>query len=299
VKTFVVRLNPDPRNGDPYSKFVSKEEYAAIHNVSPMDGFHEAVNFLSEGGVVRGYLPPRHSKAMRSGEPFVLITITAKTAKIGGDQIIGIQAGCVYEGETTRQGASHKQGLTCHFRCPASRSYIFPQPIPNARALVLGNNGNWVRGPTYELSARAFRRLIGAIEKNLKPVGAAKAFSKLMEGADQPIRNAGFEEDLSFEQRVKEEFNKSLENVKGNSNPSQKEVRTYQYERDPRVVAYVLKKAQGICSDCNKEGPFISKTTGLPFLEVHHVHMLKNGGPDTVKNAIALCPNCHRGRHYG
>ncbi|MFM0350878.1 HNH endonuclease [Paraburkholderia sp. RL17-347-BIC-D] len=26
---------------------------------------------------------------------------------------------------------------------------------------------------------------------------------------------------------------------------------------------------------------------------------LAQGGPDTVANAIALCPNCHRERHYG
>ena len=95
MRMFVVRLNPDPRDGWPYSKYVSEEEYKTIHDASPMDGFHEAVNFLSESGVVRGYLPPRHSAAMRTGEPFVLLTITAKTAKVGGDKIVGIQAGCV------------------------------------------------------------------------------------------------------------------------------------------------------------------------------------------------------------
>lgn len=33
---------------------------------------------------------------------------------------------------------------------------------------------------------------------------------------------------------------------------------------------------------------------GQPFLEVHHIHYLSNGGNDTIDNVIALCPNCHR-----
>jgi 5-methylcytosine-specific restriction protein A len=34
-------------------------------------------------------------------------------------------------------------------------------------------------------------------------------------------------------------------------------------------------------------------------LEVHHKKQLSEGGEDTVENAIALCPNCHREAHYG
>ncbi|WP_163591073.1 HNH endonuclease, partial [Klebsiella variicola] len=38
---------------------------------------------------------------------------------------------------------------------------------------------------------------------------------------------------------------------------------------------------------------------GTPFLEVHHIEWLSNGGEDSVENAIALCPNCHRQAHFG
>ncbi|MEE7094460.1 HNH endonuclease, partial [Escherichia coli O10] len=38
---------------------------------------------------------------------------------------------------------------------------------------------------------------------------------------------------------------------------------------------------------------------GTPFLEVHHIEWLSKGGEDSVENAIALCPNCHRQAHYG
>ena len=36
---------------------------------------------------------------------------------------------------------------------------------------------------------------------------------------------------------------------------------------------------------------------GSPFLEVHHVDYMANGGSDTIDNVVALCPNCHRKMH--
>jgi 5-methylcytosine-specific restriction protein A len=34
-----------------------------------------------------------------------------------------------------------------------------------------------------------------------------------------------------------------------------------------------------------------------PFLEEHHIEWLSKGGEDTIDNAVALCPNCHRKMH--
>ena len=36
-----------------------------------------------------------------------------------------------------------------------------------------------------------------------------------------------------------------------------------------------------------------------PFLEAHHIKQLAKGGLDTISNAVAVCPNCHRELHYG
>tara|TARA_Y100000766_G_C18847217_1_gene576311 strand:- start:3 stop:677 length:675 start_codon:yes stop_codon:yes gene_type:complete len=71
-----------------------------------------------------------------------------------------------------------------------------------------------------------------------------------------------------------------------------------QYVRDPAVVAWVLDLANGICESCNKPAPF-SKEDGSKFLEVHHIKHLADGGSDTIKNAVAVCPNCHSELHYG
>ncbi|MEO7497747.1 MAG: HNH endonuclease signature motif containing protein [Massilia sp.] len=71
------------------------------------------------------------------------------------------------------------------------------------------------------------------------------------------------------------------------------------YDRNSDVIAEVLFRARGICGGCSNPAPFNRLTDGTPYLEVHHRVHLANGGDDTVENAIALCPNCHRQRHYG
>jgi 5-methylcytosine-specific restriction protein A len=70
------------------------------------------------------------------------------------------------------------------------------------------------------------------------------------------------------------------------------------FVRDPEVIAWVLEEAAGNCENCDKPAPFL-KMDGEPFLEVHHVRPLGEGGPDTIDNAAACCPNCHRQLHFG
>mgnify|MGYP001369933802 FL=1 len=70
------------------------------------------------------------------------------------------------------------------------------------------------------------------------------------------------------------------------------------FKRDPEVIAWVKQRADGVCELCEKEGPFLDRDN-QPFLEVHHIVPLADGGPDTVDNAVALCPNCHRQCHHG
>lgn len=85
---------------------------------------------------------------------------------------------------------------------------------------------------------------------------------------------------------------------KGALEPHQREKTTWSYVRDTRVVAWVLQEAHGRCEACEKEAPFRLQS-GQPYLEVHHVKHLADGGPDVIQNTVALCPNCHRRLHYG
>lgn len=70
------------------------------------------------------------------------------------------------------------------------------------------------------------------------------------------------------------------------------------FKRNPSVKAWVLWNAKGCCELCGKQGPFL-QPTGEPYLEVHHVRPLAEGGPDNIRNTVALCPNCHRRLHHG
>ena len=78
--------------------------------------------------------------------------------------------------------------------------------------------------------------------------------------------------------------------------PSKRTTSSETYERDEKVVKYALLRANGICELCEKKAPF-NKKDGSPFLEVHHIDFLSNGGDDTIENVSALCPNCHRKMH--
>ena len=75
-----------------------------------------------------------------------------------------------------------------------------------------------------------------------------------------------------------------------------REVSSATYERNLYVAEFVKRKANGICRLCNEPAPFQDKS-GAPYLESHHIVWLSKGGEDTIGNATALCPNCHRKMH--
>jgi len=76
-------------------------------------------------------------------------------------------------------------------------------------------------------------------------------------------------------------------------------VQTTVFVRNEDVVAAVLLRAAGMCERCKREAPFKRARDSTPYLEVHHRVPLARGGEDSVENAAALCPNCHRQAHYG
>ena len=81
--------------------------------------------------------------------------------------------------------------------------------------------------------------------------------------------------------------------------PSKRIVRTVIFDRNPDVVAQRLVQAKGRCEQCRKRAPFLRASDDTPYLEVHHRISLADGGDDSIKNTIALCPNCHREAHFG
>ena len=103
---------------------------------------------------------------------------------------------------------------------------------------------------------------------------------------------------VDFEVKVKELQHKPLAKPTGQAQPSSTVTAITQYARDPAVKAWVLQNANDHCECCGSEAPFRS-LDGFPYLEVHHVRKLADGGSDTVENVVAICPKCHRQLHYG
>ena len=84
----------------------------------------------------------------------------------------------------------------------------------------------------------------------------------------------------------------------GEDRPARQETSVVRYRRDPAVAAWALLEARGRCEACGRDAPFVD-VSGRPYLEVHHVIPLAEGGPDTVENVVAVCPNCHKELHFG
>jgi hypothetical protein len=76
-----------------------------------------------------------------------------------------------------------------------------------------------------------------------------------------------------------------------------REVTALVRDRDSEVRRFALLRAKGKCQLCGAAGFLLPN--GSMFLETHHVIPLAEGGPDSVNNVVALCPNHHREVHYG
>lgn len=106
-------------------------------------------------------------------------------------------------------------------------------------------------------------------------------------------------DETDFDKKVKAALERGvIDKPKGQRRPKRVKINNnYSYYRDPLVKAWVLAFVNGKCEGCGKSAPFQTKE-GNPYLEIHHVHSLANKGSDTIQNAVALCPNCHRRCHH-
>jgi len=111
-------------------------------------------------------------------------------------------------------------------------------------------------------------------------------------------------EEKRLSKQVSDSFNDTQENRQkrlrqADKIPEVMQVLSIGFKRNSDVVTEVLQRANGVCERCQKEAPFLRRKDNTPYLEVHHTITLANGGEDTVENAVALCPNCHRKVHFG
>ena len=119
-------------------------------------------------------------------------------------------------------------------------------------------------------------------------------------------------EEITIREQFNEDMNRSIKDSKELNDTTRKkrlslapkkpksiQVISRAYRRNPDVIVEVLKRANGKCEHCGKDAPFTRAKDDSPYLEIHHRVFLSKGGNDTIENAMALCPNCHREFHYG
>jgi len=157
-----------------------------------------------------------------------------------------------------------------------------------------------------ELNSNILKKTDGKVRENLNSawygyttIEEWQVKPKLIEklSIKTPIESFRKEEERNLKISKKKSFNKLKKDAKkAKGKPSIKETVGISYSRNQDVVRYVKDLANGVCDLCNEEAPFTTKNG--PFLECHHIKQLSDKGDDTVKNAVALCPNCHRKMHY-
>ncbi len=81
--------------------------------------------------------------------------------------------------------------------------------------------------------------------------------------------------------------------------PPTKLVQRQDFVRNPYVVAGALIRARQKCEMPGCSSALFARDDGSIYLEVHHVHPLAEGGNDSLENAAAVCPSCHRELHLG
>jgi hypothetical protein len=81
--------------------------------------------------------------------------------------------------------------------------------------------------------------------------------------------------------------------------PRAKFLRTRAYDRDPLVIAIGRKRAKHRCEVKDCSHPTFETVDGDPYVEIHHIVPLADGGEDTIENVACLCPAHHREVHLG
>ncbi|GIU46623.1 hypothetical protein TUM3794_39590 [Shewanella colwelliana] len=115
---------------------------------------------------------------------------------------------------------------------------------------------------------------------------------------------------IEYQKKLENEVIKSQKNRKerlarldkiGKTKPEKIQVTTYVFKRNPDVIAEALYRADGRCENdkCQGYKAFNRRSNGTPYVEVHHINPLSEGGLDIPENTIVLCPNCHREKHFG
>jgi len=99
------------------------------------------------------------------------------------------------------------------------------------------------------------------------------------------------------------EFQDSVDSVEPRPSVKEVEFAGKRFQRDPAISRRAIAKSGFICEYSGKPTPYLSKRTGKPYIEAHHLIPLGLQGEfdfplDCTENVIALNPLWHRAIHH-
>jgi 5-methylcytosine-specific restriction protein A len=184
------------------------------------------------------------------------------------------------------------------------------RPTPERRAARPG-----ARGAVWERRADAFDKAVNAAASAGRPVRAIVCdgvMRRVTEGKPSQVR-ARFLDPLpwavttydhhtgdftltrgALPKLLVDQFTPGFD---GESPAEKRSVKATAFARSVKVRRAVLRRANGRCEYCGVAG--FTTVSGAIFLEIHHVVPLGEGGHDSVRNTVAVCPNHHREAHFG
>lgn len=182
--------------------------------------------------------------------------------------------------------ASNKDGYVLNARKSPDKSYLVLHSATCAHI-----NGHAINQADNAFTGRNFIKVCALDLEEIKiwiSTISASEFSKICSTCNPSVESINFDA-------------QSSDTIEPDSSPHPRAYLSQMlvFQRDRKVVEATLKRALGVCERCRLPAPFVRRSDGEPFLEVHHTIPLSEGGMDRIENTEALCPNCHREAHFG
>lgn len=156
------------------------------------------------------------------------------------------------------------------------------------------------------LDRAAWAKFFNAATQSLDTAGIEKEFARLWPDdhipdiAPPPDPQAAAAELQKFELgELLKRWSRKKGQQGGGGKPKVVRSTTTSFQREPLVVAIALKRAKFTCEVPQCNHALFNSADGEPFLEVHHIEPMRDGGEDTPENVAAICPSHHREAHHG
>lgn len=269
------------------AELVANEFGVSLRNVMLLRHSNESVKKLLESGAtVEDYTFTQPANKAYDyfhpgKEPIEIVIVVVQDRVYGAYRVLGVES----------EGTTYSLTSEAHRRFdiergkpprPAKRFTMQSLPTTYAGLAITGWEGGRTRTAVQRFDGAFFGEVLVVPEST--PIDSKELQTQLVEQVDAALARTPAQRKARL--------------VVAPKRPQRVVVTSVAFLRNADVIAEVLIRSSGHCELCGSSAPFVRRKDQTPYLEVHHRIRLADGGEDTVENAIALCPNCHRREHY-